>query len=142
MVPCCCCSYCYWRADGRRLYRTKLFCQRECLTVFPSYCCPERWLGMNRISHPDWVKLCIELNYAPNKNTKILFCYNIKKFTEFILLSHECISLKYFETYTIKSKIRKIFLKKYTPKKLFRNRQMSFIMNSRQNNCFSFCEKP
>ena len=23
---------------------------------------------MNRISHPDWVKLCVELNYAPNKN--------------------------------------------------------------------------
>ena len=27
---------------------------------------------MNRIGHPDWVKLCIELNCAPNQNT---FCY-------------------------------------------------------------------
>ena len=27
---------------------------------------------MNRISHPDWVKLCVELNCAPNQNT---FCY-------------------------------------------------------------------
>ena len=27
---------------------------------------------MNRICHPDWVKLCVELNYVPNKNTKIL----------------------------------------------------------------------
>ena len=26
--------------------------------------------GLNRISHPDWVKLCVELNCAPNQNTK------------------------------------------------------------------------
>ena len=26
---------------------------------------------MNRLSHLDWVKLCVELNYAPNQNTKI-----------------------------------------------------------------------
>ena len=38
---------------------------------FPNYCCQETWFGLNRISHPDWGKLCIELNYAPNKNTKI-----------------------------------------------------------------------
>ena len=23
---------------------------------------PERWLGLNRISHPDWVKLCVNPN--------------------------------------------------------------------------------
>ena len=28
---------------------------------------------MNRIGHPDWVKLCIELNCSPNQNT---FCYS------------------------------------------------------------------
>ena len=55
----------------RHLHWTKLFSQRECLTVFPNYCCPERWFRLNRISHPDWVKLCVELNYAPNKNMKI-----------------------------------------------------------------------
>ena len=38
---------------------------------FPNFCCPEKRSGLNRISHPDWVKLCVELNYAPNKNTKI-----------------------------------------------------------------------
>ena len=27
---------------------------------------------MNRIGHPDWVKLCIESNCASNQNT---FCY-------------------------------------------------------------------
>ena len=26
--------------------------------------------GLNRISHPDWVKLSVELNCAPNQNTK------------------------------------------------------------------------
>ena len=29
---------------------------------FPNLCCPERWSGMNRISHPDWVKLCVDPN--------------------------------------------------------------------------------
>ena len=26
--------------------------------------------GLNRISHPDWLKLSVELNCAPNQNTK------------------------------------------------------------------------
>ena len=29
---------------------------------FPILCCPERWTGLNRISHPDWVKLCVDAN--------------------------------------------------------------------------------
>ena len=61
----------------RRLHWTKLFSQKECLTVFPNYCCPERLFGLNRISHSDWVKLSVELNYAPNKNTKFLLLQNI-----------------------------------------------------------------
>ena len=65
MVPCC-----YWRANGRRLYRTELFCQKECLTVFPQLLLPRKVIRVNRISHPDWVKLCVELNYTPNQNTK------------------------------------------------------------------------
>ena len=44
--------------------------------------------GLNRIGHPDWVKLSVELNCAPNQNTKfssllqgldsatiVLFCF-------------------------------------------------------------------
>ena len=84
MVPCCCC--CYWRADGRRLYKTELFCQNGCLTVFPNYCSPERWFGLNRISHPDWVKLCVELNYAPSQNTKISSATNIFQFSTLIII--------------------------------------------------------
>ena len=29
-------------------------------------------MRLDRISHPDWVKLCVELSYAPNQNS---FCY-------------------------------------------------------------------
>ena len=36
----------------------------------PNFCCSEGRSGMNRISHPDWAKLCVELNCAPNQNTK------------------------------------------------------------------------
>ena len=48
-------------------------------TVFvslPNFWCLERRFGLNRISHPDWVKLCVELNCVPNKNT---FCYKLTK---------------------------------------------------------------
>ena len=30
---------------------------------------------MKRIGHPDWVKLSVELNCAPNQNTKFPFHY-------------------------------------------------------------------
>ena len=47
----------------RRLHWMKLFSQRESvLAAFPNYCCPVRWFGLNRISHPDWVKLCVDPN--------------------------------------------------------------------------------
>ena len=42
-------------------------------TVFgslPNFYCLEKRSGRNRIGHPDWVKLCIKLNCAPNQNTK------------------------------------------------------------------------
>ena len=36
----------------------------------PNFCCPGKRSGMNRISHPNWVKLCVDLNCTPNQNTK------------------------------------------------------------------------
>ena len=54
-----------------RLYRTKSFCEKAVFGSFPNFYCPERRSGLNRIRHPDWAKLCVELNYAPNQNTKI-----------------------------------------------------------------------
>ena len=44
-------------------------------TVFgslPNFCCLGKRSGLNRLDHPDWVKLCVELNCVPNQNT---FCY-------------------------------------------------------------------
>ena len=37
----------------------------------------KRRSGLNRISHSDWVKLCVELNCAPNQNTKFPFHYRL-----------------------------------------------------------------
>ena len=55
------------------------------LTRFAS----RKWRSrLNRISHPDWVKLSVEINWAPNQNTrfssslhweKILTLYDIEK---------------------------------------------------------------
>ena len=47
---------------------------------FPNFCYPERSPGLNRINHPDWVKLCVELHYAPNQNTKISSATHIQLF--------------------------------------------------------------
>ena len=41
----------------------------------PNFCCPERKFLLNRISHPDWVKLCAELNCAPNQNSSATHMY-------------------------------------------------------------------
>ena len=47
----------------RRLSWTNKFWKREWVfNGFPNLCCPERWYGVNRISHPDWVKLCVDPN--------------------------------------------------------------------------------
>ena len=32
----------------------------KCLAAFPNLCCSERWSGLNWISHPDWVKICVD----------------------------------------------------------------------------------
>ena len=72
MCPCCCC---YWR-NGQLDVCTGRCCSAK-ETVFgslPNFCCPEKRSGMNRIGHPDWVKLCVELNCAPNQNA---FCYKL-----------------------------------------------------------------
>ena len=41
---------------------------------------------MDRISHPDWVKLCVELNCAPNQNT---FCYRHQDGKTPLLLNYQ-----------------------------------------------------
>ena len=43
----------------------------------PIWCCSERWSGMNRISHPDWVKICGDPNGQIKLHAKLRssFCY-------------------------------------------------------------------
>ena len=61
-----------------RLHWSAFSSQKECvwqLTRFAS----RKWRpGLNRISHPDWVKLSVELNCAPNQNTKFFFSLQSK----------------------------------------------------------------
>ena len=70
MCPCCCC---YWRtASETSALDGVVQPKRLCLAAYPISAARKRRSGMNRIGHPDWVKLCVELNCAPNQNT---FCY-------------------------------------------------------------------
>ena len=71
MCPCCCC---YLRAASETSALGGVVqLKRLCLAAYPISAARERRSGMNRISHPDWVKLCVELNCAPNQNA---FCYS------------------------------------------------------------------
>ncbi len=36
----------------------------------PIWCCPEKWSGLNRISHPHWVKICVDPNGQINQRAK------------------------------------------------------------------------
>ena len=60
-LPSCCCC-CYWRADSKASALNKIVQPRRVFEGFANLCCPERWFGLNRISHPDWVKLCVDPN--------------------------------------------------------------------------------
>ena len=62
IVVWCCCRY--WRADSKTSVLIEEFWARErVLAAFPNFwCCSERWSGLNRISHPDWVKIFGDLN--------------------------------------------------------------------------------
>ena len=46
-----------------RLSWTKKFWGRESVWwLSPIWCCSEWWSGENRISHPDWAKICVDPN--------------------------------------------------------------------------------
>ena len=76
MCPSFCC--CYLRAISETSALGGVVqLKRVYLTVYPIFAVPERRSGMNRIGHPDWVKLSVELNCAPNQNTKFSFHYNM-----------------------------------------------------------------
>ena len=88
VCPCCCC--CYFKAAVRCLHWTALYSQsiatgerpmgrlhwsafssqRDCVWQLIRFASPKWRSELNRIGHPDWVKLSVELNCVPNQNTK------------------------------------------------------------------------
>ena len=56
-----------------RLHWSAFSSQRECVWQLNQSVSRKWRSGLNRIGHPDWVKLSVELNCAPNQNTKFLF---------------------------------------------------------------------
>ena len=76
VCPCCCC---YWRvASETSALGGVVHPKRLCLAAYSISAARERRSGLNGRGHPDWVKLCVELNCAPNQNT---FCYNFTFFS-------------------------------------------------------------
>ena len=59
-----------------RLHCTAFSSQREWVWQLTQFAGRKWRSGLNRISHPDWMKLSVELNFAPNKNTNFPFHYS------------------------------------------------------------------
>ena len=98
VCPCCCC---YSKAAVRCLLWAALYSQSIAIEERPvwrlhwsTFSSQREWVwqltrfsgrkwksGLNRISHPDWLKLSVELNCAPNQNTK--FSSSLQFSTEF-----------------------------------------------------------
>ena len=57
-----------------RLPWTALFSQRDCVWQLTQFLLPGKEIRKNMTGHPDWVKLWVELNCAPNQNN---FCYTM-----------------------------------------------------------------
>ena len=53
-----------------RLHWSAFSSQRDWVWQLTRFADRKRRSGVNRISHPDWMKLSVELNCAPNQNTK------------------------------------------------------------------------
>ena len=97
VYPCCCC--CYFRAAVMsalggvdqlksiaieewpvwRLHWSAFSSQREWVWQLTRFGGRKWRSGLNRISHPDWLKLSVELNCAPNQNTDFPFHYRFRK---------------------------------------------------------------
>ena len=51
------------RADSHYVCPERRSSEKERMfSGFPNLCCSKRCSGMNRISHPDWVKICVDPN--------------------------------------------------------------------------------
>ena len=77
MCPCYCC--CYLRATSETSALGGIVqLKRLCSAAYPISAARERRSGLNRIGHPDWVKLCVKLNCAPNQTA---FYYKVNDYS-------------------------------------------------------------
>ena len=76
MCPCCCC---YWRTASETSALDGVVRPKNCVWQLTQFLLPGKEIRLNRISHPDWVKLCVELICTPNQNS---FCYRSISFRE------------------------------------------------------------
>ena len=75
VCPCCCC--CYSRAAVRRLHWAAFSSQKECVWQL-NQSVSQKWRsGLNRRSHPDWVKLSVELNLRAKPKYEISLHYKV-----------------------------------------------------------------
>ena len=67
VYPCCCYCWLVLRAAVRRLHWLAFSSQRERVRQLTPIWWPEMKVGVNRITHPDWVKLSVEANLVGRK---------------------------------------------------------------------------
>ena len=67
----------------RRLHWAAFSSQRECVWQLTRFASRKLRFRLNRISHPDWVKLSVELNCAPNQNTKFFLSLQVLRHGSF-----------------------------------------------------------
>ena len=58
-------AWCYYSKERTvitSVLNEEVLRKRRVFGGFPNLCCPERWSGWNRMSHPDWVKFFVDPN--------------------------------------------------------------------------------
>ena len=91
--------------------------------------------GVNRISHPNWVKLSVELNCAPNQNTKFSFLY-IVIWKTILLYLNLLLLLLFLSTFVDFSFYLKIFVR-HLPIRTHKHTRWQTQYNSNNTSIFS-----
>ena len=68
-----------------RLHWSAFSSQKDCIWQLTRFGGRKWRSGLNRISHPDWVKLSVELNCVPNQNTKFFPSLQIYLLTNIVI---------------------------------------------------------
>ena len=70
-----------------RLHWSAFSSQKEWVWQLTQFLAGNERSGLNRIGHPDWVKLSVELNCTPNQNTKFSLPLHIHKYNRSLILT-------------------------------------------------------